>query len=343
MSSPAQCAPKQSDAITYPMGAMLRGVQGRFLVQFTLMPDGTTRIPHVVFGMRAPAFGVAIRAGILKTKFPPLAPGAHPILCTLDLQFMEGQYSLDDYPHLQRELWRAHRNAGTGDPAAETLYGTLLAGLPQLHRHADRAQFLPWLLKGAQGGDSLAQYEVALCLESTFGGCVPDEGKALRWLHLAAAQNEPDAEVSLAVHALRGGPDAAHLTAARRWLEQAVAQGNVAAEAYLSALLAASPQAALRDPARALRLESNAYEGVWFDPSGYEIRAAAYAAEGHFAYAAMVERRAIVEARDLGWTLAPLQRRLARYESQKPWYGNLLSYARGTERPQVHPASKSGG
>ncbi len=340
--SPARCAPQRFDRGIYPLEASLRGMQGRFVVQFTLMPDGTARNPRVVFGLQAPQFDQAARAGVLMAKFAHGAAGTHPLNCTIALEFLERQYSTDDYPGLQEKLWRLHDGASKGNPQAETDYGTLLAGLPQVFR-ARRAGFSGWLVKGAQGGDALAQYEVAVCLQSAFGGCRPDQTKALRWLHLAAAQNEPDAEVALALHALHDAPDAANAAAARRWLAQAVAQGNAAAESYLSALLAASPQAAERDPARALRLEKKAYRHVAIDPSGDEIRAAAYAAEGQFAQAVKDEREAIGKARKLGWSLAPLRQRLTGYKSGQPWYGDLLNYASPARLTPTQPASRAGG
>ena len=339
---PTLCAPQRFDRTIYPLEAELRGMQGRFVVRFTLMPDGTARNPHVVFGLQARQFDAAARAGVLTAKFSRRAAGTHPLKCTVALEFLERQYSADDYPGLQQKLWLAHESAAKGNPQAETLYGTLLAGLPQVFREK-RTRFSAWLVKGAQGGDALAQYEVAVCLQSGFGGCTPDNAKALRWLHLAAAQNEPNAEVALALRALHDAPDAANLAAARRWLAQAAAQGNTAAQSYLSALLAASPQAAERDPARALRLEQKAYRHVGIDPTGEEIRAAAYATEGHFAHAVKVEREAIGKARRLGWSLSPLQQRLARYKSGQPWYGDLLDYSSPARLVPAEPASQASG
>lgn len=339
--SPARCRPQRFDTNIYPLEADLGGMQGRFVLQYTLMPDGTARNPRVVFGLQAPQFDEAARAGVLMAKFAH-APGTHPLQCTMALEFLERQYSTDDYPGLEEKLWVLYHSAKRGNPQAETNYGTLLAGLPQVFRERN-PRFLPWLLKGAQGGDALAQYEVAVCLESAFGGCKPDEAKALRWLHLAAAQNQPDAELDLAVRALHGAPDPADLIAARGWLEQAAAQGNAAADSYLAALLATSPQAAARDPARALRLERKAYEHVAIDPTGYEIRAAAYAAEGQFARAVQLERRAIRKARQLDWDVSPLEKRLQRYRSHQPWLDNLLSYANAPAGTTAHQAAPPSG
>jgi hypothetical protein len=60
------------------------------------------------------------------------------------------------------------------------------------------------------------------------------------------------------------------------------------------------------------------------DPTMFEIRAAAQAASGAFADAVGSERRAIDMATKLNWDLAPLNERLAHYESRQPWYGDLL-------------------
>lgn len=339
---PKDCVPTRTRTAAYPPQADQMGIQERLLVRYTVMPDGTARFPRVIFGLPEPSIDAAARTSVLMFKFARLPPGRHSIQCTLEFQFVERDRSAAEYPRLQEYLSHLRREARNDDPRAEALYGTVLAGAPQLEG-VRRAVFLWWLVKAAQAGEPLAQYEVGESLQSGFGGCVPDETKALRWLHLAAAQNQADAEVALAVRLLRGAPDAAQMTAARKWLERAVAQGNVAGEMYLSALLAAAPQRALRNPARALRLEQNAYKGVDTAPTGYQIRAAAEAAEGDFTRAVRSEREAIGRARRLGWNLLPLKRRLALYRSGKPWYGNLLGYGSSAIVQADRSASKAPG
>lgn len=93
---------------------------------------------------------------------------------------------------------------------------------------------------------------------------------------------------------------------------------------YLSALLAATPVAGVRDPARALNLLDKVRKDLGGDPVEFEIRAAAEAASGAFEKAVNSERHAAAMATKLGWDLTPLNGRLARYQSGQPWYGNLL-------------------
>jgi len=308
----------------YPLMPEVYRMQGQLVVRFTLMPDGTARLPEVVFGLPEPGFRRAVRISVLRSKFKPLPRGARPMQCSLSYKFVEkGQFSAQNR-RLYVYLLRLRRRARRGDPTAEAAYGTLLAGLPQTGNF-HRRNFLRWLVKAGQGGDALAQFEVGMSL-MTGRGCLPDAAKGLRWLRLAAAQHEPGAEVALAARLLRGTLTPSAMANARRWLQQAVARHDKTGAIYLSALLAAAPEARIRDPARALRLERMAFAGVRVDPTGYEIRAAAYAAEGRFKHAVRAERRAIAHARALGWSLAPLQARLQRYRAGKPWFGNLLDF-----------------
>jgi len=55
-----------------------------------------------------------------------------------------------------------------------------------------------------------------------------------------------------------------------------------------------------------------------------QVRAAALAALGDSADAVKARRHAVSMASALQWHPAPLDERLARYQAQQPWYGNLL-------------------
>jgi TPR repeat protein len=328
------CQPLHVYRYVYPRGAAFLGVQARVLVHFTIMPDGTAHLPYVVLGLPEPGyrFYAAVLTSILRSKFAHLPPGAQPARCNLLFSFIERPFAgLAAYPRLERFLYKMRRRAHSGDPRAQAIYGTVLATVPQVGKRRAR-NFLKWLVKAAQAGVALAQYEVGESLLAGLG-CAHDASKALRWIHLAAAQDEPHAQVALAMRLLRGMPTAADWAQARRRLQAAVARHDKTGAIYLSALLAAAPVPQIRDPARALRLERKAFRGVGFDPTGYEIRAAAYATAGRFKRAVRAERRAIAHARALGWSLAPLQARLQRYEAGKPWFGNLLD---DTAAPQGH-------
>ncbi|MHB1540243.1 MAG: hypothetical protein ACYCYH_02915, partial [Steroidobacteraceae bacterium] len=341
-----QCSPRHVDRYVYPRGAAFTGVQGRVVVHFTLMPDGTAHLPYVLFGLPKPGyrFHAAVRTSILRSKFARLPPGAQPAPCNLMFAFIERPFtSLSAYPRLERFIDRMRRGAHSGNPSAEAIYGTLLATVPQVGQRRER-HFLSWLVKAAQAGVAYAQYEVGESLLAGLG-CLHDSAKALRWMRLAAAQDEPHAQVALAMRLLRGVPTAAQWARARRRLQAAVARHDKTGAMYLSALLAAAPEVKFRDPARALALERMAFRGLGVDPTGYEIRAAAYAAEGRFKRAVRAERRAMAHARALGWSLAPLQARLRRYRAGKPWFGDLLDVAAPPRRQAraAHAAAPTSG
>jgi TPR repeat protein len=224
--------------------------------------------------------------------------------------------------------------AEDGAPNAQLVYGLLLDGpfKEQGASNSSEHAGLPWLVKAAQAGEAVAQYQVAQDL--LLGrGCRRDEIKGLKWMRIAAEQNEPDADVALAMRRLRGTPSATDVTAAEGWLERAVAQreeddfpnSSDDARLLLAAILAATPQDSLRNPARALELLKGVHD-VDEDPTPFDIRAAAQAAEGDFSDAVSSEQAAISRARELGWDLSPLEQRLSLYQSHKPWYGSLLEF-----------------
>lgn len=327
--SPA-CNPVHFDKYEYPaMEGYFENMQSRVVVQFTLMPDGTARLPHVVFGLPEPGFRSAVRMTILRSKFPRRSGSAGPTQCDMDISFVERDIEgMSAYHRLDRHLLRMRRRAASADPSAEAAYGMLLAGLPQVSMQRGR-DFLVWLVKAAQAGVPFAQYEVGESLLAGWG-CQPDRAKGLRWLRLAAAGHDPHAEAALAIRRLHGTLTRSAVAKARPWLVAAVAGHDQLAAVYFSALLAAAPQPRLRDPQRALRLERQAFANLALDPTGDEIRAAAYAAEGHFKRAVRAEHRAIEHAQRLGWSLAPLRKRLARYRATQEWFGNLLEYRDGS-------------
>jgi hypothetical protein len=157
-------------------------------------------------------------------------------------------------------------------------------------------------------------------------GCNCEENKGLDWLRRAAQSGQEDAEVTLAMYALRGAPDERRLKQARLWLEQAAASGSHDGKLYLAALLAAAPDEQERDPKRALALLDEIFRGVNDDPTAFEIRAAAQASAGQFQEAVKSERKAVTMAGRLKWDITPLNARLVQYTANQPWYGALLDF-----------------
>jgi TPR repeat protein len=315
-----QCRPAAVDRHDYPAGARLNGTEGDVVIEFTVMSDGRARLPRVILGIPPDVFDRFAADTVLHSRFDRLAAGATPIHCAMFLRFKDWVGS-GGSQHWTNFVDRTQRQAKSGQPMDQLLYGMLLVGLPQLGKGAGAG--LPWFLKAAQAGLPLAQFEVGSSLLYGYG-CEHDHAKAILWLRMAAAQNEPHAEIELALQALNAEENTQHLRTAKSWLESAAAQGSEDGKLYLAALLAASPATRVRDPTRALELLKGIFSDVRDDPTAYEIRAAARAAQGDFAHAVASERKAIREAKDLHWDLSPLEQRLASYRAGKPWYGDLL-------------------
>jgi TPR repeat protein len=290
--------------------------------EFTVMPDGRARHPRLVYAVPLGFFEDAARRGVLTGQYPVRPSDTAPAHCRLMIRFVTPGASKGDYPRLTALAKATETKAQAGDVEAEVFYGMLLAGMPQLG-HGPR-DGLPWFLKAAQAGARVAQYEVGASLLQGVG-CHCEATKGEVWLLKAAEADQPDAQVTLAQYALRGTPAAKQTEQAKMWLERATANSSRDAMLYLSALLAATPFAELRDPARALRLLDTVKSDLPGDPEQFEIRAAAQASAGAFAKAVANEREAIGLAAKLGWDLSPLNERLTSYQSQRPWYGNLLA------------------
>jgi TonB family protein len=317
----ARCVPFKRPNVSYPADADFKGIQGDVFVEFVVMPDGSTRNPRILYAVPTGIFESTVRAAVLRTQYRAGDEGSKVIHCHVMYRFTTPGRSAADYPNLQAFLGATREKAEAGDAGAELMYGMLLAGLPQLGER--RSEAVPWFLKAAQAGSPSGQYMLGSSLLLGMG-CHCEENKAQVWLRKAAEADQSNAQVTLAAYALRGTPDAANTRLAGLWLERAAATGDHDGRYYLSALLAATAVDELRDPKRALSLLDKVRVDVSGNPTAFEIRAAAQAASGAFADAVTSERRAIAEASRLKWDLAPLNERLAHYESRQPWYGNLL-------------------
>jgi tetratricopeptide (TPR) repeat protein len=142
---------------------------------------------------------------------------------------------------------------------------------------------------------------------------------------MAADAGQLDAQASLANYLLRKD-SVEGFGKALALLEQAAASGHQDGTIHLAAVLGAGPEASRRDPKRALELLTEVKDEFDFDPTYFEIRAAAYAMLGEFAQAQKEQKQALQKARRLGWDLADPQARLASYAASKPWVGNFFVY-----------------
>jgi len=308
---------------SYPTEARMRGAEGEVYVEFSVMPDGRSRNPRIIYALPQGLFEPTVRAALLHSEFGHGLAGEGPAQCTTFYRFTLTGVTASDYPSLQRYVDDTLAKAKGGDPNAQMLYGMLLVGLPQLNK--PRSSALPWFLKSAQAGIPVAQYQVGYSLLKGWG-CNCEENKGLDWLRRAAQGGQPDAEVTLAMYALKGTPDAERSRQAKLWLEQAAASGNHDGKLYLAALLAAAPDTAARDPRRSLKLLDEVFRNVNDDPTAFEIRAAAQASAGQFEDAVKSEHRALAMAQALKWDVTPLSERLSHYVAKQPWYGTLLEF-----------------
>jgi tetratricopeptide (TPR) repeat protein len=180
---------------------------------------------------------------------------------------------------------------------------------------------MPWFVKAAQAGVPIAQYLVGIRLLSGI-----DETKGVRWLQMAADAGQPDAQAALANYLLHRKPDSEALAKAQSLLEKAAASDTRDGKYQLAALLATSPDAGRRDPKRALDLLQQIMQYVDFDPTAFEIRAAAEAMLGDFEAALGDQKTALEKARKLGWDLKDLEARLADYTAGRTWTGDLFAF-----------------
>jgi TPR repeat protein len=185
-------------------------------------------------------------------------------------------------------------------------------------------KLIVWFLKAAQAGIPAAQFKVGFEL---LGGYVveKDEAKAVIWFDKAANAGSLDAQIALANYYLRDMSDAVRVAKGAAWFERAL-EKSLEARFYLSALLASNPDAALRNPQRALDVVKEGLGPYDENPIAFEIRAAAQANLGDFAGARTNQAKAVGMAKRLRWDTTPQKARLARYEASQAWTGDLFAF-----------------
>jgi TonB family protein len=190
---------------SYPPGAQRQGVQGEAYVEFVVAPDGHPRILRILYAVPTGFFEDTVRDSVMRSIYLPARINGEPVATPVSVFYnFKMDVSIDQYGNLEQRVKATLKKAEAGDPAAQMLYGMMLAGLPQLKQTYDKA--LPWFLKAAQAGAPYAQYQIGTGLLSG-RGCQCDPGKGEIWLEKAAQADEPDAQVSLAEYLLKGNPD----------------------------------------------------------------------------------------------------------------------------------------
>jgi TPR repeat protein len=129
------------------------------------------------------------------------------------------------------ESW--YRRAAAQDHiGAQIMLANILSALAP-SAEADLKEIFGLWLAAASTGNSFAQRNVAECY-LTGRGCTADSTAAARWLHLAAQQEDAEAEYELARWYKKGLGVSRNAAAARMWLERAYAHGFTTDSAVLA-------------------------------------------------------------------------------------------------------------
>jgi TonB family protein len=305
----------------YPEEGKKRGFSGTIMVGFTVGVDGRAHGTRVWFATPKDLFDDAARALIMASTFDAKRVDGVAVPCAMHalVKFISSTRSNLGDQEIKKSFSEVRPAALAGDPAAEAVYGILLATRAELNPKNE--PFLPWLTRAAQAGVPAAQYMLAMCILDGHAAA-QDDVKGMAWLNKAATNGDADAQSALAYYLLqsdRPGDDAQAL----QWLEKSAAAVNRDGVYALAALLASSPNPALRNPPRALELVKALKPEIDALPTALEIRAAAHAFVGNFAAAQYDQRYAIRKAKVLKWDVVPLENRLSVYVAGQTWAGNL--------------------
>jgi TPR repeat protein len=321
--------PTNPDAF-YPPAAKREDLSGAVLIEAVISPDGHVHRPYVWYSVPEGIFEQAGRGIAWTSGYSPKRIDGVAQQCAMRYKatFHASHTAADD--RITDAYKKVQVLAEQGDPRAQLLYGQLMFDRESALNSEKNP--LDWYVKAAQAGLPYAQYLVGVELlfidrrSSTHAREIEAEkAKGLTWLQLAAANGRAEAKFALANYRLRKDPAATSDATVFAWLEDAAKAGHRDATLYLAALLAASPDASRRDPARALALVDLKHWDFEADPAAFEVIAAAYAQSAKFSDAVDAQQRAIRTAQKYRWNTAALDKRLETFQAGSAWTGNLMA------------------
>jgi TPR repeat protein len=305
----------------FPPGAAEKGISGFAIIDARVFSDGRDHDPRPARLIPAQPFDGAAMLVSMNNLFTPQFENGKAVPCTVRFK-VAFKAKPDRTPKkVEHDLNALKMKAVAGDPDSQLVYGLLL-------QNADgppSGEPLDWFIKAAQAGNSFAQYLVGSEQLNSYM-FEANEANGIFWLDKAARAGDYDAQLELANYYLRDASNAGNVRKAVELLGRAVEANRPEAPFYLSALLASSPDAEVRNPKRALEIfgkDQGVYE---LNPIAWEIRAAAHANAGEFDEATGLEKRAIRLAKALDWNTVPMEARLAAYQGKKSWTGDLLAF-----------------
>ncbi len=294
---------------------------GLVIGELTVGADGRPRDPEILFSAPDPAFAAAAIEAWLHSRFTPATRNGTPVESRMEVRQSFNVPGAE--PLWSSATYREARGAAdAGDAAAEYLVGLAATADPAIGLGAARGTQL--LIEAARDGNPQAQYWLAAQLQSV-EVCHPQTSGAA-WLAPAAAGGDAAAQLALAKDLLGADPGEQQLREARALLESAAVSDSYYVRKHVVALLAASPIAALRDPATAQQIAARLAAGdIRSDPQMFEAVAAAAAAAGDFSAAVAQQETALKKARELGWNVRAMDERLTSYKHGKAWQGDLFA------------------
>ncbi len=293
--------------------------EGVVLVDVTIGTDGLAHDPEVLLAFPQAFFDKEVVDSYLHSRFKPAMLDGVPVASRMR------QNLIVTYDSGGR-LWSAGRFARVREAAehgqTDAQYVVGMAGAldKTLKIEPDHAWDL--VLNAAKGGNARAEYMIALQYLPGPGCTGPSRGTL--WLEHAVRGGEPSAAFALARQIMSGTPTAADLDRVRSLLAIATS-GDAPYPLRHAIALALDPRL---QPASATLLAAAAQKldksmtGV--DPQDYEAIAAAAAVTGDFANAISLQGKAQSKARSLYWNTSSIDARLALYQRQEKFVGDLL-------------------
>jgi TPR repeat protein len=291
------------------------------ITELTVGTDGLARDPEILLSVPERGFRSAAVEAWLNSRFAPAQRNGQPVesRLTAKMLFTSAAVTLANI-----EAYRQARPAAdSGDPAAGYVVGLTATLDSSLGLSSARGGEL--LLASARDGYPQAQYWVANQLRYATACRGRSDGSV--WLRHAAQGGNAAAQVTRARDLLTPGASPAQIAEARALLEKAAASDSYYVMKHVTALLAASPLDAVRDPATAQQVATRLSGGeIQSDPQMFEAVAAADAANADYRGASAAQQLAVRKAQTLGWNTRAMSERLAAYKSGKPWHGDLFAY-----------------
>lgn len=264
----------------YPSAALNEGWEGYVYVQVDVDEHGNGRDPQVLLADPPGKFDAATVGALLRTKWEPATAQGRPMASRTCMLLMF-QFSGNDHNSMAgRMAQKLRQRADGGDVSAQFAGAVLWDAYPDVRNRisdeeaqrwmtgALEAKFPPALMMAANCGLKPAYGERALELARSLGG---------KDLLAAARRGSPPAQVQVA-RALLGAEQFDLEARTRRaigWLELAEAGAQPwLAQIPLAHVLATTPVAELRDPARARRLYQSLRRTWGFHPLMKETAAA---------------------------------------------------------------------